>query len=175
MNTVMTAPCRSYSSQEFDGCPACVDAALDAVTQAGMYILGQAAPTLASRLPGSDPLEMDYVLKVTLFDTDDREIATDEIEVDQEISAVAAADEMDDRGADHEADGEADQAADGEADESGDEGPQGSMRLDDFQTLIDLVDLAPAGSAGARGAITGRIFGFERPIGRFEIEVGRSH
>jgi hypothetical protein len=132
-----------------------------------MYILGQAAPTLASRLPGSDPLQMDYVLKVTLFDTEDREIATDEIEVDQEISAVAVADERDDRGADP--------AADGEAGESGDEGPQGSMRLDDFQTLIDLVDLAPAGSAGARGAINGRIFGFERPIGRFEIEVGRSH
>lgn len=163
MNSVMTVPCRSYSSQEFDGCPACVDAALDAVTQAATYILGQAAPTLASRMPGSDPVELDFLLKVTLLDDDDRQIASDEIEVQQAVSAVEADAQWDDTGARLAA-----------SDESDDEGPQGSMRLDDFQTLIDVVDLASTGSGGASGAVHGRIYAFERPIGRFEIEVCRS-
>jgi hypothetical protein len=167
MNSVMTVPCQSCSSQEFDGCPACVDAALDAVTQAGIYILGQAAPTLTSQVPRAEPLAMDYLLKVSLLDEEERQIGSDEIEVEQAIS-VEEDGEWDDRGTEPAVDEDA-----GESGDSGDEVRE-SMRLDDFQTVIDAVDLAPAGASGANGAIRGRIFGFERSIGRFEIEVCRS-
>jgi hypothetical protein len=156
MGIVMTV-CRSYSVQEFDSCPACLDAALEAVVNAAMYVLGHAAPSLASGDPESSPLEMAYRLKVQLFDDEDRPLAGDEYDTEQTVSAVAADDET---------------AEAPEDDESGEE-PAGSMRLDDFQTLLDLVELAPAGSMSASGAIRGRLFGFERAICRFEVEVCR--
>ena len=52
MGNVMTVPCRSYSAQAFDSCPACVDAALDAVEQAGIYLLGRTASGVEDQLVG---------------------------------------------------------------------------------------------------------------------------
>jgi hypothetical protein len=163
MGIVTTVPCRSYSDQEFDHCPACNDAALDAVAQAAMYVLGHAAPSLAAQDPESSPIEMAYRLRVRLFDADSRRIAEDEFDTDQTIAAIDADSDW------------PRETTDWGIPYGVDERDPGSMRLDDFQTLMDLVDLAPAaagiGTAGARGGINGRLFGFERPIGRFEVEV----
>ena len=64
MGNVITAPCRSYSAQVFDGCPACVDAALEAVTQAALYVLGRAAPEVSGQSDG--PAQMAYRMTVRL-------------------------------------------------------------------------------------------------------------
>jgi len=154
MGIVMTVPCRSYSALAFDGCPSCVDAALDAVEQAGMYLLGRTAPGLATQTTG--PLEMAYRMRVRLFDDTDEELATDEIEAEQAIEAVSDDDEW--------AEVWAETAQD-------DEESSSSMRLDDFQTVLDRLQLAPAGPHGVSGTIAGRLFGFERSIGRFEIGI----
>ena len=154
MGIVMTVPCRSYSALAFDGCPSCVDAALDAVEQAGMYLLGRTAPGLATQTTG--PLEMAYRMRVRLFDDTDEELATDEIEAEQAIEAVSDEDES--------AEVWAETAQD-------DEESSSSMRLDDFQTVLDRLQLAPAGPRGVSGTIAGRLFGFERSIGRFEIGI----
>ena len=154
MGIVMTVPCRSYSALAFDGCPSCVDAALEAVEQAGMYLLGRTAPGLATQTTG--PLEMAYRMSVRLFDDSDEELATDEIEAEQAIEAVSAYDES--------AETWAETAQD-------DEESSSSMRLDDFQTVLDRLQLAPAGPHGVSGTIAGRLFGFERSIGRFEIGI----
>ena len=166
MALVMTVPCRSYSDQEFDNCQACLDAALDAVAQAAIYVVGHAAPSLTSQNPVFNPIEMAYRLKVRLFDDADRQLAEDEFDTDQTVAAVAADDEW------------TTEAADTAANEDALDGrPLGSMRLDDFQTLLDRIELAPAGmlgaagTTGASGGIDGRLFGFERPICRFEVEV----
>jgi len=154
MGIVMTVPCRSYSALAFDGCPSCVDAALEAVEQAGMYLLGRTAPGLATQTAG--PLEMAYRMRVRLFDDTDEELATDEIEAEQAIEAVSDDDEW--------AEVWAETAQD-------DEESSSSMRLDDFQTVLDRLQLAPAGPRGLSGTIAGRRFGFERSIGRFEIGI----
>ena len=154
MGIVMTVPCRSYSALAFDGCPSCVDAALEAVEQAGMYLLGRTAPGLATQTAG--PLEMAYRMRVRLFDDTDEELATDEIEAEQAIEAVSDDDEW--------AEVWAETAQD-------DEESSSSMRLDDFQTVLDRLQLAPAGPHGVSGTIAGRLFGFERSIGRFEIGI----
>jgi hypothetical protein len=157
MSVVMTVACRSYSALAFDGCPACVDAALDAVTQAGMYVLGQAAPSVTGRTPNPEPIEVSYRLTVRLCDPAGRPMGQDELEASHTLSAVPeegswtyeSADEPDD----------------------GNQSQPGSMRLEDFQTVLDLVQLTPAGFGGITGAIRGQLYGFERPIGEFEVEV----
>jgi hypothetical protein len=70
---------------EFDGCGACVDAALDAVTQAGMYVLVQTAPSLVGDSPTRRPLELAYSIRVRLVDETGTEIGSDEIEAEQDI------------------------------------------------------------------------------------------
>jgi hypothetical protein len=164
MGNVSTVTCRSYSAQEFDGCPYCVDAALEAVTQAGIYLVGQSAPNLAVDVEESGSLEMAFRLKVRLLDEDDQKIAGDEIRAEQTISAVAEDDEWDQRDVAGLIDGEA-------RDPWSDDSPAGSMRLDDFQTALDLLALEPSGFNGISGAIRGRLFGYERSVCRFEIEV----
>jgi hypothetical protein len=151
MGNVMTVPCRSYSAQEFDGCRACLDAALEAVAQAGMYVLGRAAPGLFSEAEG--PMGMAYGMSVRLFDQAGAEIASDEIETEQTIELVEYFDEPD-----------ADFC-------TGDEAPETTMRLDDFQTVLDRLEVRPEGSRRLHGSIAGSLFGFERLIGRFEIEL----
>jgi hypothetical protein len=157
MGIVMTVPCRSYSAQTFDGCPACLDAALEAVTQAGLYLLGRAAPGLAGQTEG--PVEMSYRLQVRLFDDGGVELAADEVDADQSVEAVTEPATQDDADL---------------SDEGGDE-LETTMRLDDFQTIVDIVDLAPAGPDGASGRIAGNLLGFGHPVGRFTIEIAPGH
>ncbi len=152
MSNVMLATCRSYSAQSFDGCPACVDSALEAVTQASMYLLGRSGPGLAPH--GEDAVEVTYTLAVSLCDDDGREIGSDEIEVDQTISAVMTDDE-DDR---------ADVVGDVDLEAS-------SMRLEDFQTVVDKLELAPAGTGSLSGVIVGRLYAYDHSIGLFEVAV----
>jgi hypothetical protein len=156
MGIVMTVPCRSYSARAFDGCPACVGAALEAVGQAGLYVLGRTAPGLATQTAG--PLERSYRIKLRLFDEAGAEYASDELEADQTIEAVQPPDDF------------TDLAEPGVEEEDSDE-ESASMRLDDFQTVIDRLELAPAGAAGLCGVVAGRLYGFERSMGRFEMEI----
>ncbi len=153
MGIVMTVPCRSYSAQTFDGCPACLDAALDAVTQAGLYLLGRAAPSLCGGAEGR--IEMSYRLNVRLYDDKGGEMAADEVLVDQSVEGVL-------------------ELADHETTEGGfgeDIEPETSMRLDDFQTTVDNLELAPAGRDGACGSIDGSLLGFGQVVGRFTVEI----
>ncbi len=93
MGTVTTAACRSYSALTFDGCPACVGAALDAIVQAGMFTLGRTAPGMAGQVEG--PLEMEYALRVRLTDELGGEIGADEIVAEQTVSAIGIGGEED--------------------------------------------------------------------------------
>ena len=94
---------------------------------------------------------MAYILGLSLCDDNGLEIGSDEIEVDQTISAVTADDESVEDGAD------------------GDE--PSSMRLEDFQTVIDKLELGPAGTASLRGVIVGRLYAYDNSIGLFEVTV----
>ena len=168
MGNVATVQCRSYSAQEFDGCPSCLDAALEAVTQAGLYVVGRSAPSLVTPGETNDPIDMSYRLKLRLFAAADCEIADDEIDARQVISDLSAADDRGDEIVDQDPGELADwDESDDEAASSG----ASSMRLDDFQTVLDVLQLAPAGSGGLAGAINGRLYGFERNICRFEMQV----
>ena len=166
MNGVTTTECRSYSALVFDGCPACVGAALDAIVQAGMYTLGRTAPGMTSQTEG--PLEMVYTLKVKVVDESGEEIGADEIAAEQTVSAIGIGGEFDGDGVD---------TTDEYEDEENREGAEhgASMRLEDFQAVLDRLELAPAGSQGLRGLIAGRIYGFDRLIGLFEIKVAPAH
>ncbi|MGZ6265300.1 MAG: hypothetical protein ACXWN4_00145 [Candidatus Limnocylindrales bacterium] len=160
MGTVTTAACRSYSALTFDGCPACVGAVLDAIVQAGMFTLGRTAPGMAEQVEG--PLDMEYALRVRLTDELGGELGTDEIEAEQTVSAIGIGGE-EDGGTVAETD---------EADEDEFETEHGaSMRLEDFQTVLDRLELAPAGRHGQCGVIAGHLYGFDQLIGRFEIQV----
>jgi hypothetical protein len=152
-------PCRSYAARAFDGCPGCIDAALEAIGQAGLYVLGRSAPDLMGGASG--PLEMAYRLNVRLLDETGMELASDRLDAEQTIEAVQPPDDF----TLSEDEAELDEAEDDSAiDET-------SMRLEDFQTILERVDLAPAGARSVSGMIGGRLFGFERQVGLFEIEV----
>jgi hypothetical protein len=152
-------PCRSYAARAFDGCPGCVGAALEAIGQAGLYVLGRSVPDLMGGSNG--PLEMAYRLNVRLLDEMGMEVASDRLDAEQTIEAVEPPDDF--TLSEDEAD----------LDETDDDSPieRTSMRLEDFQTVLERVELAPAGARSAAGVIAGRVFGFERQIGLFEIEV----
>jgi len=152
MSNVMLATCRSYSAESFDGCPACVDSALDAVVQASAYLLGRSGPGFAPQC--GRPVEIASILAVTLRDDDGGEIGSDEVEVDQTISEVQVA--------------EADDAS-GPGDEF--EGQESSMRLEDFQTVIDKLELATDGVGNSSGVIVGRLYAYNLSIGPFEVMV----
>jgi len=158
---VITVPCRSYSAQAFDGCPACLDAALDAVAQAGLYLLARAAPSLSGRPEG--PVEMSYRLSICLYDDKGGELATDEIVADQSVEGVLEATDQEGRATATEAEDPADLSDEVE--------PENTMRLDDFQTIIDILELAPADRDGVCGSIAGNLFGFKQLVGRFEVEI----
>jgi len=150
----MTVPCRSYSAQAFDGCPACLDAALDAVTQAGLYLLGRAAPSLCG-IP-ADRIEMSYRLNVRLSDDKGEVLASDEMFADQSVEGVL----------------ELTEEVEAQADLTDEDAPETSMRLDDFQTTIDNLELAPTDRDGVCGSIYGNLFGFSHLVGRFAVEIG---
>lgn len=162
MGNTVTVKCRSYSALAFDGCPACVGAALEAVGQAGIYVLGRTASDLVDQDGG--PLDLTYRMKVRLYDDVGDELANDELSAEQTIEAV----DPDDLPIDEDPDPD-----DVEDDGSGwyDHDTSSSMRLDDFQTVLDRLELAAAGRHGLTGLIAGRLFGYERSIGAFEIEV----
>ena len=148
IGTVTQLQCRSYASLEFDGCPTCADAALEAIEQAALYILGRAALDQPGR--GGESIEMAYTMNVRVVDEQGRTVAQDQIAADQSIGFVPAAE------------------YDGLADDETDDGPR--MRLDDFQTVIDRLELGPLGS-GMCGGLAGHLYAFERSIGRFEVEI----
>jgi hypothetical protein len=154
MGNVVTVPCRSYSARAFDGCPACVGAALGAVGQAGLYVLGRTVPGLSYQTEG--PLRMAYRMTVELIDESGEPYACDELEADQTIQAVQPVDDFT----------IAAEPVDEETDLD-----SATMRLEDFQTVIDRLELAPAGARGVNGVIAGQLYGFEKSMGRFEIEV----
>jgi hypothetical protein len=165
MGNVMTVLCRSYSARAFDGCPACVDAALDAVSQAAVYVLGRTAPNLGT--PGSVPVEMSYRIRVSIADARGALLASDELEVEQTIGSALPIDDF------APPPDEPDQPNESDADPDGighDDGLS-SMGLDDFQTVLNRVELAPSGSRGMNGLISGDLFGFERLIGAFEASI----
>ena len=165
MGNVIAVPCRSYSALSFDGCPGCVDAALEAVTQAGMYLVGRSAPNFVGSVDGS--VEMTYTMRVRLYDENGVQMATDDYEAEQLIKAVGDGDVSDEELFDVVAE------ADNGVEEYGDHWT--SMRLDDFQTVLDRLELAPSGTRGLSGVIAGRLFGYERSIGGFEIGVAAGH
>ena len=45
----------------------------------------------------------------------------------------------------------------------------------DFQRVIEMLQLAPAGPVRVRGQIAGSLFGFRRLVGRFEVEIAPGH
>jgi hypothetical protein len=115
---------------------------------------------MASQIEG--PLEMAYALKVKLLDESGREIGADEIAAEQTVSAIGIGGELDGDGID----------TTDEDEENGEPTEHGaSMRLEDFQTVLDRLELAPAGSQGLCGLIAGHIYGFDHLIGLFEIQV----
>jgi len=153
IGTVTQLQCRSYASLEFDGCPACTEAALDATQQAALYVLGRAALDQPAR---GGSIEMATTMSVRILDEQGRTIAQDQLDVEQTISAVEADDEDDD------------------TDETADTAERldrfSGMRLEDFQTVLDQLELVPMG-VGMCGRIGGRLYGFERSIGRFEVDI----
>jgi hypothetical protein len=46
-----------------------------------------------------------------------------------------------------------------------------AMRPEDFETVLDRLDLGPLPGGGSEGSIAGRLYGFGRSIGRFEVEI----
>lgn len=154
----METICRSNSAMTFDGCPACAGAALDAVAQAGIYLLGRTAPDLAHEASG--PLDRTYSLRVRLCSRSGEEIASDEIEVSQTISVVPLR---------HDLEASTDMIGEGEpTDELGD---ADAMKLEDFQTVLDRLELGPTDDGSIKGVIGGDLYGFDRFIGPFEIQV----
>jgi len=163
MGSVTLVPCRSYSTRTFDGCPACVDAALDAIGQAGLYVVGRSGPDLMGSPEGH--LAIAFRLKLRLLDEAGQLLASDELEAEQSIELAAPADDF------------ADPSSEGsDVDEAEPADHYGaSMRLEDFQTVFDELRLAPAGKDGVAGFAAGHLYGFERSIGKFEIEVCPTH
>ena len=161
MGNAMTVLCRSYSARAFDGWPACVDAALEAVSQAAAYVLGRTDPGLAGPAPG--PLEMSNRIRITIHDEQGVQLGADELEVEQAIESVLPADDF----------AVAPDATDpeGEHDLEDDGHDPAAMGLEDFQTVLDRVEVGSAGSRGLCGLIAGDLYGFERLIGTFQALV----
>lgn len=161
MDRVVDVRCRSYSAGAFDGCAACVDAALDAVAQAVVYVLGRAVPELLPSREGR--IGFEYNLRVRVFGEDEREIGADDLTVEQSIEAVPSDTEPPEysiQPAEVEDDGAAEKPD-----------AAGTMRLEDFQTVVDRLELAPEGEHCIRGQVAGSLFGYERTIGRFEALI----
>jgi hypothetical protein len=157
MEGMTGTPCRSYRGQEFDGCPACLDAALDAVAQAGLYVLGQTAPQILGRFDGL--IDVGYGLQIRLFAADGTALASDALEIEQLIRATVV--EADDDPV----------PEDGPASSSPEDEDRPGMKLEDFQTVLDRIELAPGKPGCVQGTLAGLLLGFDRQIGRFDILV----
>jgi hypothetical protein len=106
---------------------------------------------------------MSYRLSICLYDDKGGELATDEIVADQSVEGVLEATDQEGRATATEAEDPADLSDEVE--------PENTMRLDDFQTIIDILELAPAGQDSVCGSIAGNLFGFKQLVGRFEVEI----
>ena len=134
--------------------------------QAGIYILGRAAPGMASQTSG--PLEMAYRLKIRLLDDAGDVLAADELAAEQTIEVVYQDDEPAETSS-------GSWYSSGDETDADDTDPVTSMRMDDFQTVLGRLELGPAGQSGVTGVMAGRLFGYERSICGFEIEVAPGH
>jgi hypothetical protein len=146
----------------FDGCPACCDAAVEAIAHASLYLLASAAPSV---LPAhGDVLSYRAALEMRLSDPQGRPLAHDRLEVEQRLSADVTGDEA---------------AAAGHEEPL----PQTGMpahrdphvpQAQEFQVLVDRLELAAEGQGRAemRGVIEGRLFACELLVGSLEIAIG---
>lgn len=146
----------------FDACPACVAAARDAVGQALLYLVSQAAPSLVSP-DAAGSIAYGFVVRLRIVMIEGALLMDEEFAVDQEVALV-------DPG-----------SVDGSPAPPVHEGPQpGAMvgspahplRLEDFQVLIDALALGadPAGRA-VEGEVEGRLFEHERLLARFSATL----
>lgn len=160
MSDVTTAmSCRSRSARTFDGCDACIDLALEATEQAVLYMLARAVPALEGEITG--PTRYACRLAVRLCDEAGDELGRDEVETEQTVAAVETVEVGSPAGVP----GDALEVA-----RSEEPAPSSTMRLDDFQTVLDRLELAPVG-ASLDGIVEGQLFAFERLVGRFDIVV----
>ncbi len=157
-------PAKSYLGPSFDRCEACSDVALDAIVQSVLYVLARAVP---DALGQTEVAHLGYRLRVRLEGEDGQEIAVDEVEADQDVSVEPAPDEWDVQPLDL---AESPEPRTEEA-VAAPSAPRAHAALDDFQAMIDRVVLVPRSPTEVSGSITGRLFGFERLIGPFEVLV----
>jgi hypothetical protein len=104
-------------------------------------------------------LDTSFRLILRLLDEAGELVASDELEAEQTIELVEPPDDF----------GEPD--VDGPNVDGGEYETYVSMRLEDFQTVFDELRLAPANGGSVSGFASGHLYGFERSVGRFEIEV----
>jgi hypothetical protein len=146
----------------FDACPACEAAARDAVGQAFLYLVSQAAPSLVSpNAAGS--IAYGFVVRLRIVMVDGAVLVDEEFTVDQELALVDPT------------------SVNGSPAHPGYEeplvpGPAGPtthpLHLEDFQVLIDTLALGP-GPAGhsVEGEVEGRLFEHERSLARFSATL----
>jgi hypothetical protein len=120
-------------------------------------VLGRSVADLMGGL--SEPLEISYRLEVRLVDEMGLELGTDELDADQTVGWAEPTDDF------------AEPAGTTDGADAEDASDRPSMGLEDFQTVLERIELEAAGAQGVRGAISGRLFGFDQPIGRFEVQV----
>ena len=101
---------------------------------------------------------MSYRLTVRLYDDKGGVLASDEMFADQSIEGVL----------------ELTEEVGSQVDLGDQDAPETSIRLDDFQTTIDRLQLAPTDRDGVCGSIDGNLFAFSQLIGRFAVEIGPS-
>lgn len=142
---------------EFDACPACADAAAAGIVAAVVYLLATAAPdALANEVdPDAGSLHAAEAARIRLADQDGREIVDDELSISQTINVVDEPETGPEAAA-------ARPATTGHV-------PQ----LEDFQTVVDRLQLHPLPHGGGLGGrIEGRLFARDRLVGRFQVEIG---
>ena len=156
--TLVNPAVQSYSGRTFDRCPACSDVALDAIIQSALYVIPHVAGTALGR-PDED-LTIAFRVRARLSDEAGADIAVDQMEIRQTISGAG------------DASIDADETTEDDGAAGGTDAGAAHAELGDFQAMIDRVQIAPAGDDSLTGIITGRLFGFERLIGPFEVLVG---
>ncbi len=161
---LLVKPGQSYPGLTFDRCPACADVALDAITQSALYVLARAVPDALGEIAGT--IGLSYRLRVRLDDETGQEIASDEVEAQQEVDLDHDANDWELEPLEEDREGP---SAEGSA-----SGSQAHASLADFQTMLDRIVLEPAAPHAVSGVVAGRLFGFERLIGTFEVLISPS-
>jgi hypothetical protein len=169
------APTRTGGTGAFDGCPACLQAAEDAIVESVLYLLASAAPTVLERPEEPAPIEYGATVALRLRDADGRTLLSDELEVHQLVEETL--EDVSPEGlAGGPRTGRPARAntlfgAAGARARAGHE-----LRLDDLQVVVDRLELTAAGGTppGVAGRIEGKLFAFERLVGAFQIDLDRS-